>query len=169
LGEKAWVTLGEVTRVRGLAGELVVRPWSDKIARFASLKEVYLGREEPKAYKVVLARAHSGNMFLQLEGITTPEQASGWVKSLVQIPLQELPKLTEDEYYVHDMVGSQVYSEDQEFLGELKEVMTNPGNHVLLVRGEKKEYYIPATKKAVVSVDLLHKKIVVRKDLAIEQ
>ena len=169
MGSKAWVTLGEVTRVRGLKGEMVVRPWSDKISRFTKLKEVYLGQNEPKVFKVVLARKHSGHVFLRLAGITTPAEASLWVKSLVRIPLDELPGLAKDQYYPHELIGCQVFTEEQESLGELKEVLANPGTDLLLVRDEKREFYIPATKEAVVKVDSKHRKIIVKKSLAVEQ
>ena len=164
-----WVTLGEVTKVRGLKGELVVLPWSDKLNRFVELEEVYLGEENPHGFKVKEARSHKGKVLLQLKGIETPQQAQVWVGSLVQMPAERLPVLSSDEFYVHDLVGMEVYTEDGEKIGQIKEVISNPGNDIFQVSQEGKEYYLPATKRAVLKIELAEKKVIVKKDFVIEQ
>lgn len=169
MAKTGWVTLGQVTKVRGVKGELVVLPWSDKPDRFAQIDEIYLGEDNPGVFRVKQARIHRGQVLLQLEGIKTPQQASVWVGSLVQMPAEKLPDLAADEFYVHDLVGLEVYSEEGEKLGHIKEVFSNPGNDVFQVAKEGKEYYLPATKKAVLKVELPQKKIVVNKDYLVEQ
>ena len=164
-----WVTLGEVTKVRGVKGELVVLPWSDKLDRFSDLEEVFLGEENPKVFRVQHARIHQGKVLLQLKGIETPQQAQVWVGSLVQMPAERLPVLSSDEFYVHDLVGMEVYTEDGEKIGQIREVISNPGNDIFRVSQEGKEYYLPATKKAVLKVELAEKKVIVKKDFVIEQ
>jgi len=169
LARTGWVTLGEVTKVRGVDGELVVLPWSDKLNRFAELEEVYLGEENPQGFKVKEARSHEGKVLLQLKGIETPQQAQVWVGSLVQMPAERLPVLSSDEFYVHDLIGLEVFSEEGENLGQIKGIIINPGNDIIQVTKEKREYYLPATKKAVLKVELAEKKVIVNKDFVIEQ
>lgn len=164
-----WVTLGQVTRVRGLKGELVVHPWSDKPESIAEKKEIYLTLEKPVLFRLIQARIHQGKVFIRLEGIQTPQQAQEWVRSLVQMPGEKLPALKEDEYYVHELVGLEVYTEAEELVGQIKNVIANPGNDILQVIKENKEYYVPATKEAVKKVNLAEKKVMVRKEFVVEQ
>ena len=168
MAKAGWVTLGEVTKVRGLEGEIVVLPWSDKSERWAQLKEVFLGEENPQGFLVKRARIHQGKVLLQLAGIQTPQQAQAWVGSPVQRPAGQLPALAEAEYYAHDLAGLEVFTEESEYLGQIKEIIQNPGNDILQVRGDKREFYIPGTKAAVVKVDLEKKKVIVNKKLLVE-
>jgi 16S rRNA processing protein RimM len=169
LAPAEWVTLGKVTRVRGLKGELVVLPWSGKPESIAEQKEVYLTLEKPVQFRLIQARVHQGKVLLRLEGIQTPRQAREWVGSLVQMPKEKLPALKENEYYVHELVGLDVYTEAEEFVGQIKNIIANPGNDILQVVNENKEYYVPATKEAVKRVNLLEKKVIVKRDFVIEQ
>lgn len=169
MAKTGWVTLGEVTKVRGVKGELAVLPWSDKLDRFSELEEVYLGEENPRGFQVQHARTHHGKVLLQLKGIETPQQAQVWVGSLVQMPAERLPVLSADEFYVHDLIGSEVFSEDGERIGQIIEIISNAGNDVIQVTQEDKEYYIPATKAAVQKVDLAERKVIVKKDFVVEQ
>ena len=169
MAKTGWVTLGEVTKVRGVKGELVVLPWSDKLDRFSDLEEVFLGEENPKIFRVQHARTHQGKVLLQLKGIETPQQAQVWVGSLVQMPAERLPVLSSDEFYVHDLIGMEVFSEEGENLGQIKGIIINPGNDVFRITKEGKEYYLPATKKAVLKVELAEKRVIVKKDFVVEQ
>jgi 16S rRNA processing protein RimM len=169
LAKTGWVTLGEVTKIRGVKGELVVTPWSDKLNRFADLEEVFLGEESPKVFRVQHARAHQGKVLLQLKGIETPQQARVWVGSLVQMPAERLPVLSYAEFYVHELIGMEVYTEDGEKIGQIKEIISNPGNDIFRITKEGKEYYLPATKGAVLKVELPENKIIVKKDFVVEQ
>lgn len=152
-----------------MKGELVILPWSDKIERFSRLEEVFLGEDKPKAFRVKAARVHKEQILLKLEGIENPEQAKAWIGALVQMPLERLPQLAQDEFYVHDLLEFEVYSEVGDYLGRLKKIISNPGNDIFLVTGAEKELYIPATKQAVLNLDLENKKITVKKDLVVEQ
>ncbi len=164
-----WVTLGQVTRVRGLKGELVVLPWSDRPEGIAEQEEIYLTLEKPVQFRLIQARVHQGKVLIRLKGIQTPQQAQEWVGSLVQIPGEKLPALKEDEYYVHELVGLKVYTEADELVGQIKNIITNPGNDILQVIKENKEYYVPATKEAVRRINLAEKKVIVKKDFVVEQ
>lgn len=169
MADSVWATLGQVTRTRGLKGELVVQPWSDKLAGLIQREEVFLCKKKPECFKVVSARSHQGKVFLKLEGIETLAQAEFWKGSLVQIPAERLPQLAEDEFYVHNLEGLAVFSEEDEYLGQIKEIITNPGNDIFSVLKDGKISYIPATKKAIKKVDSAQKKIIVNKNFVVDQ
>ena len=169
MGESSWATLGQIVRARGVKGELVVQPWSDKLETFTRLKEVYVGDDPPQKFEVKSARLHQGQVLLKLEGINTPEEAHSLKGNLVQIPFENLPRLPEGEFYVHQLRGMQVFSEEGILVGEIREVISNRGNDILQVVGPEKEYYVPATKEAVMRIELQTRKIFVNSKFVIEQ
>jgi len=68
----------------------------------------------------------------------------------------------EDQILVAELAGSRVVTESGEELGVLVDVLPTGANDVFVVKGEKKEYLIPALKTVVVGLDLPGKMITVR-------
>jgi 16S rRNA processing protein RimM len=73
---------------------------------------------------------------------------------LVQIPIEEAMPLGEDEYYVYQIVGLDVWTAEGEYLGRISEVLFTGANDVYVVQGEKGEILIPAIEDVVLEVDL---------------
>ncbi len=65
-------------------------------------------------------------------------------------------------YRVNDLDGCAVVTENGETLGTLKDVYPTGANDVFVVRGEEREYLIPALKDVVLEIDLEARRILVR-------
>ena len=163
------VSLGRVTKIRGLKGELVIIPSSEKTERFSQLQEVYLTKAESGRYTIVTVRKHQNKILMTLKGIDTPEKAQMLVGSTVEMPVEQLPNLAQDEYYWHDLVGLEVFGQDGQFIGRVDKILANPGNDILSVSENEKLYYIPASKMAVKAVDLRNRKITVDQNFIVSQ
>ena len=60
----------------------------------------------------------------------------------------------EDEYYIADLLGMKVVLEDGTDYGTLKDVMQTGANDVYVIKGDDKEYLVPAIADVVVSTDI---------------
>ena len=70
--------------------------------------------------------------------------------------------LKENEYYISDLIGMEVYLEDGKYFGTLKDVMETGANDVYVVHLEEgKEVLIPAIKDCIKEVDVENGKMVV--------
>ena len=70
--------------------------------------------------------------------------------------------LKENEYYIADLIGMEVYLEDGEYFGTLMDVMETGANDVYVVHLEAgKEVLIPAIKDCIKEVDVENAKMVV--------
>ena len=66
-------------------------------------------------------------------------------------------RLKKDEYFIADLIGMKVYTEDKAYLGELTEVITTGANDVYTVRMENgKDVLIPAIGQCILDVDVEH-------------
>jgi 16S rRNA processing protein RimM len=74
----------------------------------------------------------------------------------------QLKELGEDQFYISDLEGMDVYLQDGSRLGNLKEVIKTGANDVYSVVGEKKKFLIPAIKEIIKSVDIENKKIIIQ-------
>ena len=83
--------------------------------------------------------------------------------SYIKIHRDDEPELPEDTYYIVDLIGLEVFSDEGNKLGVLKEVYPIPsGEHdIYVVDTGEKEILLPAIGKVVVSIDIPNKKMVV--------
>ena len=66
-------------------------------------------------------------------------------------------RLKKDEYFIADLIGMKVYTEDEAYLGELTEVITTGANDVYTVHMENgKDVLIPAIGQCILNVDVEH-------------
>ena len=162
------VSLGIISKTRGLKGEVVVAPLTANTKTLLTIKEVFLSEEKPP-FIIEKARKFKNKVLLKLKSIDTPEKAQSLVGKYLEIEKESLAKLKADEYYIFDLIGLEVETEEREYLGKVKEIIENPANAVICVESEKKTYYIPATKEAVLKVDLINKKLLVNSNLVVEE
>ncbi len=158
------VTIGMIEKPFGVRGEMRVRSLSDVPGRFEGLTRVTLespaGVVKPAAIRSV--RAVHGAYLLGLDVCSTPEDAAmfrGWT---VKIPKGSAPPLPPGQYYEYELIGLSVKDEAGHPVGVLEDILATPGNHVFVIRGEQGETLIPATKDAVVGVDVSNKTMTIR-------
>lgn len=121
--------------------------------RFQRLKRVYLG-EKAISFVLERSRLHKGHALLKLGGCDDRDAAEELRGQLVQIPIEEAMPLDEDEYYVYQIVGLDVWSTEGEHLGKVSEILFTGANDVYVVQREKGEILIPAVEDVVLEVDL---------------
>lgn len=159
LGE--WtVLIGRVSKPHGLDGEVSVIALTDRLERFANLEwvGVFPPRGRPWRAKVQAFRPVKGRAHLTLEGVDDRSAAESLRGAELRIRPDMRYELEEDEYWVDDLVGMAVLTDDGRPLGTVREVLSLPANDVYVT-----EYcLIPAIKDVLVSVDLELKTITVR-------
>lgn len=148
--------VGVISSTHGIRGEVKVFPTTDDMNRFKKLKKVWLntGREQ------ILLEIQGVKFFKQfvilkfkgIDNINEIEQYKG--KSLL-IDREDAVDLEEDEYYIADIQGMEVFTEDGQFFGTLRDVLETGANDVYIIDSEKYgEVLIPAIKECVLDVNL---------------
>ncbi|WP_333652123.1 ribosome maturation factor RimM [Dissulfurispira sp.] len=161
--DESFVTIGRVLREWGLKGEVIVLPLTFDPERFSKLKEVAVqvqDRIEHKKLKSV--RPHRNNLLIGFEGCETPEDARRYRGALIKIKESESPKLADGVYYHYQIIGLSVYTIDGDYLGKIMSIFETGSNDVYVVRGEEREYLIPAIKDVIREIDLEAKKMIVK-------
>ena len=153
-----WVVIGEIARPHGVQGAVKVTMHTDYPQRFDSLAKVYVGQEgaEPKQMSFTLVGRHKGQIICRLGGIGSREAAEELRGMLLLVPREEAVQLPTEHYYIFDLVGLAVYSEDGEYLGRLKEVLQPGANDVYVVepRGSDRDILLPAIGDVILDVDV---------------
>jgi 16S rRNA processing protein RimM len=155
------LAIGRIVRPWGVRGEVKVEILTDWPERFALLEYVYLG-EEAVPYRLERFRLHQGYALLKLAGCDDRNAAESLRGQVVQVPREKAILLDEGEYYVYQIEGLEVWTDEGEFLGRVVEVLFTGSNEVYVVRGLRGEVLIPAIADVVLEVDLEGGRLVVR-------
>ena len=156
--------IGVITSTHGLKGEVKVFPTTDDVGRFKKLKKCFIRTKDKDIEVEKNSCKFFKNMvilsFKEFNNINDIEKYKGcdlYVTRENAVPLQE------DEFYISDIIGAEVFEENKEKLGELADVLKTGANDVFVVKlTDGKEVLIPVIKEFVPEMDIEHKKITVR-------
>lgn len=123
---------------------------------------VYIGPQF-KPMRIVQRRLHSRGLLLTFEGYQSREEVADLRNLLVQVLAAESPALPEGDYYLHQLRGLQVITEDGTSLGWVHAILETGANDVFVVKdNDGSEVLIPAIESVVREIDLGKKQIKVR-------
>ena len=150
--------VGAVTSTHGLAGEVKVFPTTDDPKRFKKLKQVLLDTgKDMLPLGVEHVKFFKNMVILKFKGYDRIEDIMGFKGKNLYVTRENAVRLKKDEYFIADLIGMKVYTEDEAYLGELTEVITTGANDVYTVRMENgKNVLIPAIGQCILNVDVEH-------------
>lgn len=153
--------VGKILRCSGRKGALVVEPMTDDPHRFRSLENVWIEKERAQ-YQPLRVRKVSvepRSVRIELEGFENREVAAGLVGKLLYVSEKEVIRKKKGTYFIHEIIGSDVFDEKGTKVGTVKEVWKLPANDVYVIQSGKREHLIPAIKSIVRKVDPEMKRI----------
>lgn len=148
--------VGAVTSTHGLAGEVKVFPTTDDVMRFKKLQHVLLDTgKELLTLEIVQVKFFRQMVILKFKGYDKIEDVMGFKGKNLFVTRENAVKLKKDEYFIADLIGMKVYTEDEAYLGVLNDVLATGANDVYEVRMENgKDVLIPAIHQCILNVDV---------------
>ncbi|MBC1456200.1 ribosome maturation factor RimM [Listeria newyorkensis] len=158
--------VGKIVNTHGLMGEVRVISQTDFAdERFAPGNELFLfakGSKKPEKLIIKTHRKHKNFDLLTFEGIIGINNVERMRDGMLKVPESQLGDLEENEYYFHEIIGCEVYTEEGELLGTISEILTPGANDVWVVQTKgQKDKLIPYIADVVQSVNIKDKKITI--------
>ena len=160
-------TIGKVTGVHGLNGNLKVWSFADSVNTFCPGTSVLLKSEsesesekdqdQGKTFTILQALPHKKGIILSLEGIDTCNLAEDLIGKEILIDRDQLPEPEEDVWYWQDLLGLDVFDHQKGFIGKITDIFPTGANDVLVVTDvtdKNQETLVPMHKHFVESIDL---------------
>lgn len=148
--------VGVISSTHGVRGEVKVFPTTDDVKRFKRLKQVFLdtGREH-LTLEIEGVKFFKQFVILKFKGIDNINDIEKYKGKSLLVDRANAVKLRRNEYFVADMIGLTVYTDDGEELGTLKDVMETGANDVYIIDSPKYgEVLVPAIKQCILDVDI---------------
>ncbi len=147
--------VGVISSTHGIRGEVKVFPTTDDPARYRELKEVILeAKKETRTLTVQRVKFFKQFVivkFKEIDDINEVEKYKGaelWVTREDAVPLEE------GEYYIADLIGLPVITDEGKKLGVLTEVLQTGANDVYEVLMENgKTVLLPYIEECVLKID----------------
>lgn len=148
--------VGVITQTHGIRGEVKVYPTTDDAARFRNLKEVILDTGKDRfTLKIENVKFFKQFVILRFQEYDSINDVEKYKRARLLVPRDQAVKLKKDEYFVADMIGLTVVTDEGETLGELKDVLATGANDVYVVsRADGTEVLLPAIKECILAVDM---------------
>ena len=151
--------VGVISNTHGIRGEVKVYPTKDNVRRFDDLKEVILDTGKEQLILHVTSVKYFKNMvilkFKEFDNINDIIPYKGM--DLLVTRENAIP-LEEGEYYIADIIGSKVITDEDKILGTLTDVLQTGANDVYVVKTKDgKEVLLPSIEECILDRDIENK------------
>ena len=158
-----YLEVGQIVNTFGIKGQVKVVPFTDDIKRFDELKQIYIQKNNSlEPFEIEEVKYHKNMVLLKLKGIDTIEQAEKLRNYYIKIDRKDAKKLPEGTYFIVDLIGLEVYTDENKLLGILDDIYNTGSSDIYVVKDELgKQILLPAIKDVVKTIDLENRKIIV--------
>lgn len=143
-----YLEVGKIINTHGVKGEVKIEPWTDDAEFLKKFKRFYI---DGNPVKLLSGRVHKGFLIAELEGVADINSAMSLKNKVIRGDRGDV-KLEKGRFFIQDIIGASVCSEDGTELGKLEEVLDLPAGNVYVVRGER-EILIPAVPQFILKTD----------------
>jgi 16S rRNA processing protein RimM len=158
-----YLEIGQIVNHFGIKGMVKIKPFTDDITRFDKLETIYIEtKKQKKEYKIEEVKYHKNMVLMKLEGINTVEEAETLRQSYLLVDREKEEPLEEGVYYIVDLLGLEVYTEEEKLLGKVEDIFNTGSNDIYVVKDELgKQILLPGIPEVLKNVDLEKGKITV--------
>ncbi|MCI9423658.1 16S rRNA processing protein RimM [Lachnospiraceae bacterium WCA-9-b2] len=148
--------VGVITQTHGIRGEVKVFPTTDDASRFRDLKHVLLDTgKDTLSLEIENVKFFKQFVILKFKGYDNINDVERYKRCPLLVERSDAVPLDEDEYFITDMIGMQVVTDQGEDFGVLKDVLTTGANDVYMIdHPSAGEVLVPAIKECILEVDI---------------
>jgi len=150
------ILLGKIVATHGIKGQLRIAVYSGEFETILSLSSLMLKGPDGKieTFEVAESARHGKRILVALKGYGSINEIQNLVGRELYVTREQMPELTEGEFYWCDLLGLTVMTEGGEILGLLADIIATGSNDVYVVKNDAREYLIPALEDVVLDINL---------------
>ena len=158
-----YLELGQIVNVKGLKGEVKVNSFTDDNTKFERIPKVFLKRKNDLTeYEIEKVGYAKNQVIIKFKGVNSVEEAETLRNSYIVVDREIFGELPEGVYYIADLIGLDVFTESNEYLGKVDDIFSTGSNDVYVVKDELgKQKLLPGIDEVIKQIDLESGKIIV--------
>ncbi len=161
--KQQYFEIGQIVNTFGIKGMVKVNPFTDDISQFEE-KETILVDKKGNLLEIQIeeVKYSKNQVLLKLKGIETVEEAEKYRNCYLKLPREKARKLPKNTYFIADLIGLEVYTEEGKLLGKVDDIYNTGASDIYVIKDELgKQILLPAIKDVIKQIDLEQEKIVV--------
>lgn len=160
---KDYLELGQIVNVKGLKGEVKLNSFAEDDTIFETLSNVYLKRKGDIVEKKIEKVGYTKNqVILKFKDCNSIDDAELLRNSYLLVKRTDLEDLPEGVYYIADLIGLDVYTEEGELLGKVDDIYSTGANDIYVVKDEMgKQKLLPGIDEVIKNINTDEGKIIV--------
>jgi 16S rRNA processing protein RimM len=152
--------IGYILKPHGLNGAVNIRMDADDPIKYKGMESVIVKIGNNLVPFLISSLKINGEKgILQLQDVNSKEDADELNSCPLLLPIEQLPKLSGNQFYYHDVIGYKIVDQGKEDLGIIEHIFTEGNQDLISMKYKEKEVLIPITNEIVIRAD--HSKKVV--------
>ena len=154
--KQEYFELGQIVNHFGIKGMVKVNPFTDDISQFEKLKSILIVKDGKLSEVEIEETKYSKNqVLLKLKGIDTVEEAEKYRGCYLKIARSNSKKLPKDTYFIADLLGLTVYTDENILLGKVEDIYNSGANDIYVIKSEDgKQILLPGIGEVIKQIDL---------------
>lgn len=148
--------IGQIVNTFGVKGEVKVNPFTDDIEQFERLKSILVVKNKQLLeIEIEKVRYHKNLVILKFKNIDDMNTAEKYKGSYLKIHRKDARKLPKGKYFIADIIGSDVITDDGKLLGKVDDIYNTGSNDIYVIKDELgKQILLPGIKDVILNVDI---------------
>ena len=154
---------GKIINTHGLRGEVKVVTWTDYPEVFEEIEFLYVHKKTgDERLDIKNIKYQKNNIIVKFAQINDIDEAEKYKNMILYVDRDQLPPLPEGMNYIVDLIGLEVYNEENEKIGVIADVFNTGANDIYDVKREgKKNLLLPVIDECVKEVDMENGRVIV--------
>ncbi len=161
--KKDYLELGQIVNTKGLKGEVKLNSFAEDDSVFETLDKVYLKTKTEIVEKQIERVGYGKNqVILKFKDCNSIDEAETLREMYLLVKRSDLGELPEGVYYIADLLGLDVYTDEGELLGKVDDIYSTGANDIYVVKDDLgKQKLLPGIKEVIQETNLEEGKIIV--------
>jgi 16S rRNA processing protein RimM len=154
MSAEGYTQIGTIINSHGIKGEVKVLPSTEDLDLFLDLEQLSIDDgESQRAFTVLRSRSVKNYWLIQFDEIQDMDAAKSLKGAGVYVEDDCLRPLDEDEFFIHDLVGTKVFSTEDQYLGVVTGFFEAGNQGVFEVKDDDGMFLFPASREVLKEID----------------
>ena len=148
--------IGQIVNTFGIKGEVKVNPFTDDMERFEELNSIYVVKNKQLIeYEIEQVKYQKNVVILKLKNVNDMNTAEKLKGCYIQIHRKNARKLPKGTYFIADIIGSKVITDDGKILGIVDDIYNTGAKDIFVVKDELgKQILLPHIEEVILNIDI---------------
>lgn len=148
--------IGQIVNTHGVKGYVKINPFTDDTHRFEELKSVYIEKNKQLIeFEIEDVKYQKNLLLVKFKTIDDLNMSEKYKNCYIKIHRKDARKLPKDTYFIADIIGSQVITDEGKLLGIVDDIYNTGSNDIYVVKDELgKQILLPNIKEVILDIDI---------------